>query len=260
VRRLLAAEWLKLRSVPSTWYMLGVAALGVGVSALVAFYAASAWNGATAAMRRTMRVTPLPPVAGLIADLALAVLGILAFTDEQNSGLLGLSLAAVPRRGAFLAAKAMVVGAVALIAGEAVSFATFFAGRAIVGGRAILYLTIPFRQEWPLLISLGLCVLLFALVGLGLGVILRSTAGAIIVLVAGFLYILPLVALHIPPPWGYRVSSVLLANLGPELARAPQSWGFPRTVLSPLWTGAVMALYVAVALGAALVLIRRRDA
>jgi hypothetical protein len=66
------------------------------------------------------------------AQLAVAVLGVLALTAEQSTGLLRTTLVAVPRRRAVLAAKAATAGAVALAAGEVLAFASFFLTQAIL--------------------------------------------------------------------------------------------------------------------------------
>jgi ABC-2 type transport system permease protein len=59
---------------------------------------------------------------------AIGVLGVLVITSEYSTGSLQTSLAAVPRRGRFLAAKAAILTAVSLITGEATAFIAFLLG------------------------------------------------------------------------------------------------------------------------------------
>src|ERR1017187_712065 len=103
-------EWLKLRSVRSTaWVMLVFAAGLIGLAILV--LAHQHWATMSAADRASF-----DPVnqgfAGLtIGQLAFGVLGVLMITSEFSSGLIRATFAAVPRRPLLLAAKAGLLGA-----------------------------------------------------------------------------------------------------------------------------------------------------
>jgi hypothetical protein len=254
----LASEWLKLRSIRSTGVVLAVAAAGVLLMALLAWYVAGVWDGATAEGRRHIALTPAASVTGWIAQLCLGVLGVLAMTSEYAAGTIRASVAVVPRRHVLLAAKAAIVGGVGLAAGQAVAFTAFFLCRWIVGGRPMRFFTAPVSAEVPVLLSWGLSVMVFALVGLGLGAALRSGAAAIVAVVVLW-YVLPIVALHLPPSWGPWVSAAMLVNLAPELSGAPALSAAHDTLLSPGAALAVMAAYVAAALGGAGLLLRLRD-
>ena len=67
-----------------------------------------------------------------IGQLALGVLGVLAITSEFSSGMIRATFAAAPRRPLVLAAKAAIVGAVTLVAGEILAFAAFGVGEAVL--------------------------------------------------------------------------------------------------------------------------------
>jgi ABC-2 type transport system permease protein len=255
----LGSEWLKIRSIRSTYAVLAVAAACVLLAALLAWWAAGYWDGATAQRRQHFVLSPTAPLVGWLAQLCLAVLGVMAITSEYSTGMIRTSVAAVPRRRALLAAKAAVVGAVALATGEAVVFATFFVSRWIIGGRPLRFWTSPVSSEVPLLLSWGLSVMVFALIGLGVGTVLRSTAAAIATVVAVW-YAFPIAALHLPASWGVWVSAVLLVNLPPQLAGTPRLSPDQVSLLSPAGAVLVMAAYVAVALGGAAIALGRRDA
>jgi hypothetical protein len=61
----------------------------------------------------------------VLGQLLLGVLGVLAITGEFSSGMIRATFAAVPRRPLVLVAKAAVLEAVTLAAGEIVAFAAF---------------------------------------------------------------------------------------------------------------------------------------
>jgi ABC-2 type transport system permease protein len=112
------------------------------------------------------------------------VLGVLVITSEYSTGSIQTSLAAVPRRGRFLAAKATVLTAVSLITGEATALTVFLLGQALISGQAP---TAAFGQPGVLRAVLGSGRYLAALglLGVALGTLLRHPAAAIGVLVAG---------------------------------------------------------------------------
>jgi ABC-2 type transport system permease protein len=128
-RDVLASEWIKLRSVRSTYPTLAfAAAAAVGVGYLVTHADATHWATMTASAKAAF--DPVRDSFSLgLAQLAFGALGVLAICSEYSSGLIRTTFAAVPRRRVVLAAKATVVGVVTLVIGEAIAFATFFAGQ-----------------------------------------------------------------------------------------------------------------------------------
>lgn len=194
----------------------------------------------------------------LAAQLCLAVLGVLAVTSEYATGTFRTSLIAAPRRGAVLVAKTVVVAGVAGIAGLASVFATSGLTRAIVGNRPVRGFTADGVHAVPLLLAQSASILVAALVGLALGVVLRHTAGAVVSVVA-LVYVVPMFAQSLPAPWDARVNSVMPNSLPGQLAGTGDANSIYGSVLSPPVALVVMAAYVIVPLGAAAVLIRRRD-
>lgn len=130
-RDLLASEWIKLRSVRSTYLVLlmsAAVAVAVGIFS-AATVKASHLDWATFDPVQTS-------LAGLlVVQLAFGVFGALAITSEHTTGMIRTTFAAVPRRRAVLAAKATVTAAAALVAGEAIAFAAFFAGQLVLSGK-----------------------------------------------------------------------------------------------------------------------------
>ena len=118
-RHLARMEWIKLRSLRSTWW-----ALAITVTGAVAIGVTVGVNTRNAAGDLTNNA-----LVGMVPGLLLAdVLGVLTMTGEYTSGMIRATLAAVPRRPRLLAAKAAVFGVLMLVAGEAATFVSFFAG------------------------------------------------------------------------------------------------------------------------------------
>ena len=252
-RDILASEWTKLRSVRSNrWTLLAVTVVTIGSAALVGSVLASG---------------PPPPPDGPVtaltqsflgyaeyAVLPAGVLGILAFSSEYATGLIRTTYAAVPRRWAVLGAKAVIVGAAALIAGELLAFGSFGLTQALLSGH---HRGVSLAQPGVpgAVLAAGVLLAVSALTGLGLGAIVRHVAGAVAALV-GLLYLLSLACLLLPSPWHDRVGRFTIALAAYQVvALHPQ-----RGLLSPALSMLVLAAWPAVVLAAAGVVISRRDA
>jgi ABC-2 type transport system permease protein len=239
-------EWIKLRSLRSTWWVLaltvaGAAGIAVAVGVNTEDAAADLTNNA---------------LAGIALGLLLVgVLGVLAMTGEYSSGTIRSTLVAVPNRPLALAAKAAVFGALALAAGEAAAFIAFFAGGAALPA-AIPAPTLgqPGVLRAVVLGGAGYC--LIGLLGVGFGAVVRHTPAAIAMLVGGVYVLAQLVA---------GLANWMMAWL--PIAIVANSLSVTRPVgdgqlrfLSP-WAGlGVLGLYAAVSLAAGAFLLARRDA
>jgi hypothetical protein len=189
-RHVAQMEWLKLRSVRSTWWTLLVLAAGlIGLAILV--MARQHWATMSPADRASF--DPANDSFGglIIGQLAIGVLGVLVVTSEFSSGMIRATFAAAPRRPLVLAAKAAVVAAVTLVAGEILAFGAFWAGEAVLRSPAP-HATLGQPGVLRAVLMAGAYPALIALIGLGLGALIRHTAGAISA-VAGVLFVLPLI-------------------------------------------------------------------
>lgn len=261
---LLAAEWLKLRSVRST-YWIGLAVLVV-VALLGAFivYAANLWDGLPAARRATLRVANIEHQVLMPLQICGAVLGVLSVTAEHTTRMILTSLTAAPARGRFLAAKALVVGATALVAAEIVTLGTYLLARLVVGDRTMRDYLTPAAEVVPGLALGAVSVLVVTLIGFALAVLLRSTPAAIIGVVV-LVFVLPRLATALPDPWNIRVFMVLPEHLSLFLAGRPPGLGVlfggaqPGFALTMPLAFGLLAAYAVVPLAAAVVAFRRRD-
>ena len=239
-------EWIKLRSLRSTWWVLALTVAGaVGIAVAVGV------NTEDAAADLTNNA-----LAGISLGLLLVgVLGVLAMTGEHSSGMIRATLAAVPNWPLVLAAKAAVFGAVALAAVEAAAFIAFFAGgAALPAGVPAPALGQPGVLRAVVLGGAGYC--LIGLLGVGLGAVIRHTPAAIAVLVGGVYVLAQLVAGFATWIMAWLPIAIVANSL--SVVR-PVGDGQVR-FLSP-WAGlGVLCLYAAAALGAGAFLLARRDA
>jgi ABC-2 type transport system permease protein len=253
-RALATSEWLKLRSTRSTWWTLLIFAAGmIGIAILVLSH--QHWASMNAADRASFDPTN-DSYAGLaLGQLAVGVLGVLAITSEFSSGLIRATFAAAPRRPLVLAAKTAVVGAVALVAGEILAFAAFAAGEAVLRAPAP-HAALAQPGVLRAVLMAGAYPALVGLIGLGLGAVIRHTAGAISALV-GVLFVLPLILVplgtSIQNSVGQFMPMIIAENSLTAVKPVPHS-------LSPGLGFAVLCLYAVAALAIGGWALARRDA
>jgi hypothetical protein len=253
--RLMNAEWTKLRSLRSSvWTLAAMLVVSVGLAAIISGETAAHWSSMSASDRATWDPTNTSLTGIALGQLAIAVFGVLAITSEYASGTIRASVMAVPRRTPMFAAKAAVYGGVALLFGLLISFLGFFVGQAFFTGK-VPDASIGDPGVLRAILLTGVYVAGVSLIALGLGGILRHTAGAIAAIVA-FLLVVPAIVSSLPGSLSDTIGEYLPGQLagGSLAAVVPEA-----NSLSP-WTAlAVLVGYVAVAMTGAIVLLRRRD-
>ncbi|MEV1175423.1 hypothetical protein [Nonomuraea sp. NPDC049784] len=243
----LTSEWLKIRSVRSTYLILGLSLGAVLLGLALAVMAAHMYDSAPAAKRPSARIADLEEVVVIVPQLCMGILGTLAITSEYLTGLIRTSLAIVPRRWPILAAKSTIVGTLGLLVGSMTVFGTYFVTRWVLGDRFSGAYTSAFLDRLPLLITLALTVPTFALLGLGLGALLRSTAAAIAILV-GLVYVIPMIIGNIPEPWSDRLGSLMIGALPREITGDIITTSVYGYLLPPAAAVAVLVAYAALPL------------
>lgn len=252
-RDVVASEWIKLRSLRSNRWTLGVAiVVTLVLTAVVAeSFAAAPAGGKQAAVMDRIATSFLAYAEYLV--LPVTVLSVLVFTSEYASGLIRTTLTAVPSRRTVLAAKAAVTGVAALVTGEVVAFACFFLTQAILTGRrGGLSLAHPGAARAVL--AAGFVLAACALVGVGAGAVIRHTAGAIAAAVT-LVYLLAVLCLALPAPWNVRLGRFTL----PFAAYAEVSAHPPAGLFSPWLSLLVLIAWPTAILVAAAVVLTRRD-
>lgn len=261
--RVLAAEWLKVRTVRSTLWTLAVTVVVmVGISVLLA-WASTMMSEQDAATTGTTELAGLLGAGVDMAQLAIGVLGVLVVTAEYSTGMVRSTFAAVPRRLPVLAAKAVVLAGVTAVTALVAMVLAFVA-------------TLPFHDDLGLTVDLGdtetlrtlaglpLYLVGVALLGLGFGAVIRHTAGALTAVI-GLLLVVENVFMIIPLRFFEVVSPFLPSTAGKRVLYTEELLGMidgmrDTVSLSP-WAGyGVMLAWVAVLLGLAAVLLRQRDA
>ncbi|WP_395109066.1 ABC transporter permease [Actinomadura sp. SCN-SB] len=247
----LRSEWTKLRSLRSTvCTLLAAGVLAIGLSVLFA-------NGAG---RRLDAQGGFDPTAVslqsfILVQLAISVLGVLVVTSEYGTGMIRTSLTAVPRRGRLLAAKALVFGAVALVCGQVVAFTSFLVGQAILNRTGLRDAALGEPGVLRAVIGCGLYLAMIGLLGVAVGVLTRTTAGAIMIMVAATLLV-PLFTPALPESWAKPVGT-----FGPFGAGTQVMSVVPEPGLLTPWTGfGVLCLWVLGVLGVAALVFECRDA
>jgi ABC-2 type transport system permease protein len=259
-RSFLGAEWIKLRSVRSTVVTLAVAAISaVGFGALSCAryaqeYARTVDPSNHAALAAKLDAASQSLVGNALAQLAIGALGVLFVTSEFGTGMIRASLAAMPQRGGWIAAKLAVFGLVAVVVGQALTFASFGIGQAILA-RQHIGLSLGSPGALRSVVATGLYVALIGLLGATLGLIIRHTAGALTSLL-GLLFVLPALLGALPVHMQGQVARFLPENIGEQAATTAQLHN-----RFPPWNGIGLMVGYAVALAVVgLLLLNRRDA
>lgn len=181
-RDLLAAEWTKLWSLRSTHGSLALIMLAaIGFSANAALADVNNWPSYSADRRALFN--PLrdafPEEAYLFIMLAAGSVGAVMIVGEYATGLIRSTFAAVPHRSAVLTAKVVVLTAVLTVVGAIAAATSFGVSQAILSVRDVGYpLTAPGAVQ--AIAASALLVPVCALVGLGIGVLVRHTAPTIV--------------------------------------------------------------------------------
>ncbi|MEV1129404.1 ABC transporter permease [Agromyces sp. NPDC049794] len=254
----LRSEWIKLRSLRSTgWSYLLVIVLAAGMSLLLALTSLSGFGdeitaGMPAEAQTDLIVRTMTVGVGL-TQLVVAVLGVLVMSGEYRTGMIRSTLTAVPRRLPTLAAKAIVLFLVTFLV-AALSLVGAFAASSIVYAGEGISASVADPDVLAAMLGATLYLALLAVFSLGVGTMVRSSAGGIAIVVA-LVLVVPTLVQVIPADWAQDAVPYLLSAAGTDLfAMDPDDalewWQNLLVVLG--WVGASGA-------GAA-VLLARRDA
>jgi ABC-type transport system involved in multi-copper enzyme maturation permease subunit len=253
--RVARSEWTKLWSLRSTrWSLLG-AVLSMGLGVIVAAVQMNRWSTLPLAERAAFDAIDSGVGGYNLAQLAIGILGVLVISGEYATGMIRSSLMAVPRRVPVLAAKLGVFGAVTFALMLVATVISFFGVQAIVAGH---HLDQSLGDPHALRVVVGTALFLTVLgaLGVGIGALIRNTAGGITVFV-GLVFVLPGLIGLLPASIADAVRPYLPLNAGTAVATSTFD-ASPH--LSP-WGGfAVFCAFTALVLAFAAVRLVRRDA
>ncbi len=250
--RVLASEWTKFKSVRSTKWSLGVAILlTTAVPLIPAFATRHNWSSGDHSEHNPLDIAL---VGVYIAQLAIAVLGVLVITAEYSTGSIRSTFTAVPKRLPVLWAKLVDYAVVTIAVMVPSVLISFFATQAILSDIPELQVSFGAPGVTRCLLMAPVYIMLVGIFAVALGAIIRNTAGGIAAF-AGIFFVLPPLVLILPASW----QNAILPYMPSEAGRQIFSLDHADHTLTPLAGGVVFAAYCAVAIAIAAVLLRRRD-
>jgi ABC-2 type transport system permease protein len=239
----LHSEWIKVSSVRTNRVILALTVI-VGVVA--------SWGVATFVTDEVLTVAEVYVYSTFLTAVIAAVAGILQFSSEAQHGTLAIALTAQPARWVLAAAKAIVAIAVGVVLGAA-GMAAGFVG-AVLGGLAMGDTAgMVATTAWALLFTA-----LAAVLGLGVGMVVRHSSGAISGLLVWWLVVENLVWFALPA----SVSRFLPFYAGDALLGVETDTATPETIavaLTRSQDALLFAAYAVLALGVGTALLYRRD-
>lgn len=251
--RVLRSEWLKFRTLRSSWITLMLAVGGmIGISALVCWAADNRWSHMDPIEQATFDPMFHSIVGVNLAQLAVGVLGVLFVTGEYGTGMIKATLGAVPTRTPVLVAKLAVFVGVILVVAIPAAFAAFFVGQKLLGVHST---TIGAHDVLRCVVGAGLYLGAVAALAVGIGFIIRNTAGGIATLF-GLLLVIDGIAHALPESWQRYIVPYLPSEAGSSLFSLTRD---SNTLAA--WTGfAVLCAWAAASLLLGWWTLSRRDA
>jgi ABC-2 type transport system permease protein len=206
--RALHAEWTKLRTLAGTWWLL------LAVIALTTAVGAGAGAAAACPVAGCGQDPAKIALSGIdLSQAVVAILAVLAISGEYSTGMIRITMTAMPRRLSVLGAKAVAVAGLTLAGGAVGVLAAVLAGRLILPGRGFTrlhgYPPLSLASGPDLRAAAGsvLYLALIALLALGVATAVRDSAVSI-GLVLGLLYLFPVIASALNPHWSRHLQQI----------------------------------------------------
>jgi hypothetical protein len=249
------SEWTKLSTVRSTvWSLVVAVASTIGFGVLLTALIVSQWDHRSVAEIRGFDPL-LYTYAGLnVAGMCFGVLGVLVMTSEYGTGVIRLTFGATPQRRLLLGAKVLTFSVVVAVVSLVSCVATFFICQPILATRhADVSITDP--GVLRAVVGGAVHMILIGVIAIGVGAIVRHTAGAVAILFA-VLLIIPGIVQLLPAPWNNDITLYLPNSAGAAMSAV---YRFPN-LLAPSAGFLVLLAYAVATVGVAMVLLVRRDA
>jgi ABC-type transport system involved in multi-copper enzyme maturation permease subunit len=208
-------------------------------------------------------------VGAFIGLIAIVVVAAMFFTAEYRRGLIRTTLAATPRRGAVLAAKAIVAGGVAFVVGLVASTVAVTVGAQLETSHGLVVLPVPALTEVRVVVGTAAMLAVAAVFAVALGAVLRRSAAAITIAILTVVLPFLLAGLNVFPSgvgdWLLRLTPAAGLAIEQSIPNYPQVTAVINPVmgyypLSPFAGFAVLCAWAAAGLALAVYVLRRRDA
>ncbi len=259
----LRSEWIKLRSLRSTtWSYLIVIAISLGMALIMSLSMVSDMNGGADAsgMPADGQVSLIvqSSVFGVFfGQLVAGVLGVLIISGEYTTGMIRSTLTAVPKRLPALAAKAIVLFVTTFLVGLVANLGAFLVASVVFSGVDVSASLVDPAVFLPILGG-ALYLALVSVFALGVGTMLRSSAGGIAA-VLGVMLLLPTVLQMIPAEWAHDLIPYLISSAG--LGIFTSTTAEPAGDALGAWLSLLIVLaWMGASIAGAAVLLKRRDA
>ncbi|WP_327295207.1 MULTISPECIES: ABC transporter permease subunit [unclassified Streptomyces] len=251
--QVMKSEWTKIRSVQSTvWTLASALVVTVAFGALFSALSNSQFSNMPRSDQLTFDPTSVSFAGIVLGQLALIVFGVLVVSNEYSTGMIRMSLAAVPQRGTFYVSKIVVATVLAFVIGVVTSFLTYFLGQALLG---VHRSHIGDPGVLRAVFGASLYMTLITMFSMGIASLLRS----------------PMLSLGILMPFFFLISNILgsvsatkkVGQYLPDQAGSKITQVVSGSNSAPYgpWAGlGIMALWVAAAVLAGYVLLKKRDA
>ena len=215
--RVVLSEWTKLHSLRSTrWSLLIATVLAIGLPALFAAVTSSHWGSMSPHDRADRHPLDIALAGVNVAQLAIAVLGVLVITGEYSTGMIRASFTAVPRRLPVLWGKIGVFAAVTFALMLPAVVIAFFVSQAILSKHDILQISFSHPGVARSVVGGAGYLVLLGIFALSIGAIVRNTAAGIAAFAALFFVIPPLMNI-LPTHWNNAISPFLPDAAGRDM-------------------------------------------
>ncbi|MGH9045205.1 MAG: ABC transporter permease [Acidimicrobiales bacterium] len=255
----LRSEWIKLRTVRSTLWSLGVTVVAVvGIGAIATAVTAAHWRNGGIIERVGFDPTARSLAGVFLGQIVIGVLGVLVMSAEYSSGTIKATLSAIPNRPLVLVCKSVVFGIVALVTSEILTFCAFLLGQRLLQG-STPYATLSEPKALRAVVGAGLVLCVLGLFALGIATIVRHTAGSIATYV-GLLLIVPLILQAFPASVQHSAIRFMPLVIGENMASTVPTHDFGGATLFSPWAGfGVLCGYTIFLLVVGGILMVRRD-
>jgi ABC-2 type transport system permease protein len=258
----LRSEWIKLRTLRSTvWSYASVVAIVLGLALVLALTTASGVDGAPDTLGGSSEaqvglLVQSSTFGVFLAQLVVAVLGVLVISGEYGTGMSRSTFTAVPKRLPVLAAKSAVLFLVTFLVGVIATVGAYLVSSAVYSTHGVSANLADPDLFMPLL-GASLYLALVAVFSLGVGTMVRSSAGGIGIVLA-LILVVPTILQLVPADWAQDIHPYLLSTAGTNMFAPTEITG---TETLRAWQDLLVVLgWVAASTTGAAVLLTKRDA